>query len=220
MEMSITKKELSCMFAKQINFFFPDGNEVDPRWLGPYLDTALEKLAFCFSHSCHSRYFVNGQPKYYHLYSDHNIVLIWMLSNVVWKDAKDSAVASKLYYLNKSLHGFDCMYDTGLPDIFLIFHGVGTMLGKAVYSDYFVALQGCTIGSDKGHYPEMGKYVSLTANSSIIGKCKVEDYVTISTHSILMNENAFEKETVYFDRANGGIKKKIASVPYALQFFK
>ena len=97
-------------------------------------------------------------------------------------------LANKLYCLNKVLHGLDCMYDTQLPDIFLLFHSSGTMLGKAKYSDFFIALHGCTIGSHKGRYPILGKGVSITANSSVIGDCYIGNRCTISTRTTIFQK--------------------------------
>jgi serine O-acetyltransferase len=71
------------------------------------------------------------------------------------------------------------MYDTKLPEIFLVIHGVGTVLGKAQYSNYFVVYQGCTIGSNHGKYPVLGRGLGLGANAAIIGACRVGDDVSI-----------------------------------------
>jgi serine O-acetyltransferase len=110
------------------------------------------------------------------------------------------------------------MYDTNLPDIFLIFHGAGTMLGKAVYSDYFVVLQGCTVGMNRGKYPVIGKGVALTAHSSLIGDCVVGDNVTLSSYTNLIDKN-IEANTVVYKNDDGAYGFKQSKNSYSAKFF-
>ena len=124
-----------------------------------------------------------------------------------------------MYYLNKSLHGFDCSYSTKLPDIFLIFHGVGTVLGKASYSDYFVSLQGCTIGSHRGAYPVLGKGVALAAGSSVIGACELGSGVSVSANTHVYNLDVNANKVVYYDYHAGNLVTKKSVNSYAQDFF-
>jgi serine O-acetyltransferase len=218
MELSLSEIELVNYVSKQLDNFYPDGKAVTAS-IQQCVGISLQRLEYCFKHVSSKRYF-NGNNTYYnHLYSDHNILLLWFLSNSVWKETGNDNLASKLYYLNKSLHGFDCMYNTELPDIFLVFHGVGTMLGKASYSDFFVALQGCTIGSHKGAYPILGKGVSLTANSSVIGNCTIGDRVNIATGVLVFDNNIENDSTIYRNNTTGANEIKRSNLSYAQQFF-
>lgn len=122
--------------------------------------------------------------------------------------------------LNKTMHGFDCMYDTKLPEVFLVFHGVGTMLGKAIYNDYFVVMQGCTVGSNNGKYPSFGKEVSLTANSSVIGHCHIGDFSNIGTGTLIFEKDIGVSETVFMDSVTGLLNSKSSKECYSKQFFK
>jgi serine O-acetyltransferase len=140
-------------------------------------------------------------------------MFIWFLSNTVYKEYGINNLTNKLYYLNKTLHGFDCMADTNLPDIFLVQHGVGTMLGKAVYNNYFVVYQGCTVGANKGKYPIINQGVTLAANSSVIGACIVNKGTTISTRSLLFEKNTEENSIIYPNST------KISKIPFSQNFF-
>jgi serine O-acetyltransferase len=219
MKLSIKKSELCHYISTQIDNFYPDKyaikNDVEKA-----LDIGISRLEFCFKHVAFNRYNFNGETLYNHLYADHHVMLLWFLANVVWQELNNENLASKLYYLNKTLHGVDCMYNTPMPNIFLIFHGVGTMLGKAHYDDYFVVLQGCTVGSHKGFYPKFGKGVSLTANSSVIGKCDIGDRATISTRTTLFQKN-IPNDSVAFMNFDKGILevKSSRGICYAQQFF-
>ena len=183
------------------------------------IDETIDRLNFCFKYVVNKRYF-NGKDTYYnHLYSDHHLVFIWLLANTIWKNTSNKTTASKLYYLNKALHGFDCMYDTDLPNVFLIFHGVGTMLGKAKYGDFFVALHGCTVGSHGGYYPTLGVGTSLTANTSVIGNCNIGNRVNIGTRAFVFNKDVASDSTLFIDKETNSVKIKESTACYAQQFF-
>jgi serine O-acetyltransferase len=137
----------------------------------------------------------------------------------MWQLHQDKSICNKLYYLNKSLHGLDCMFDTKMPDIFLIFHGVGTMLGKAEYSDYFVVLHGCTVGSHKGKNPVFGKGVSLTANSSVIGDCKIGEFSNIGTGVLIFNNDLGNSETAYMNTKSGCVEIQKSKSSFSKSFF-
>jgi serine O-acetyltransferase len=215
---SLSTEQLINYTSRQLNYFYPDDKLVN---LNDYKDCvflALDRLEFCYSKVSLKHYFNVEQSIFNHLHSDHYIMYLWFLANTIWNKTQHKSICNKLYYLNKTLHGMDCMFDTKLPDIFLIFHGVGTMLGKATYSDYFVALQGCTVGNNKGKYPEMDKGVALTAHSSIIGDCKVGKLVTISSYTSIFDMNIEEKQVV-FKNDEGKIICKPTLNSFAQSFF-
>jgi serine O-acetyltransferase len=220
MVLSQSPGHISFYISRQLNNLFPDKNGVAIADLSETVKIALDRLENCFSRVSNSRYNNGSEAIYNHLYSDHNIVFYWFLANSVWQETKNEILSSKLYYLNKVMHGFDCMYDTKLPDIFLVFHGVGTMLGKATYSDYFVVMQGCTVGSNNGTYPVFGKGVSLTANSSVIGNCTIGDLSTISTGTLVFEKNIGISETAFIDNQTGLVNTKISKESYSKQFFR
>lgn len=218
MNLSLPVEDLAQYYQHQLNAFFPDHNLVEKSSVVSVIDTALDRLQYCFSHVAFNRYNENGQPKYDHLYADHNIVFNWFLANEAYK-AGDLILANKLYYLNKVMHAVDCMYNTAMPDIFLIFHGSGTMLGKAQYDNFFVALQGCTVGSHKGQYPVFGKGVALTANTSVIGRCNIGNRVTVGTRAMVFAKDIQDDTTVAIDPETGITVQKKSSKCYAQTFF-
>lgn len=219
MLLSLDKTELMEYTSCQLNNFFPDRNKVNLSETSKYVDLALDRMNFCFKHVAYQRYNKEGITQFSHLYSDHYLMYVWFLANTIWKEGGDTSIASKLYYLNKTLHGIDCMYDTQLPDIFLLFHSSGTMLGKASYADYFVALQGCTVGSQKGKYPVFGKGVSLTANSTVIGDCKIGNRCTISAGTTIFQKDIADDCTAFVNFETGKLEIKPSKECYAQQFF-
>lgn len=215
---SLSFSELSDYTSRQLNHFFPDKETVDLTEYKSCIQLALDRLDYCYKKVSLKHYFNGTDTLFNHLYSDQYVMYVWYLANSIWKETQNKNLCNKLYYLNKSLHGLDCMYDTKLPDIFLIFHGVGTMLGKATYDDYFVVLQGCTVGMNRGKYPVMGKGVALTAHSSLIGNCEVGNLVTISSHTNLIDQH-IPTGTVVYKTNDGKIEQKSTVNSYAQTFF-
>lgn len=218
MNLSLSRTELCSYTCKQINNFFPDGKPVKNSELSPSVDLAIDRLDFCFKEVAFERYNTDENTIFNHLYADQYLMFLWLLSKEMWLRT-NLPVANKIYYLNKALHSFDCMYDTRLPDIFLVFHGAGTMLGKADYSDYMVVLQGCTVGSQKGIYPSIGLGVSLTSHSSIIGNCKIGDRASISANTSIF-ETDIPDDSVAFSSASGALQVKRSNMCYSQQFYK
>lgn len=220
MILSLDKETLLNYTSTQLNNFFPDNKLVVLKDYTAVFDIVIDRLDYCFKHVAYpvNRYNKDGNTIFNHLYADHYLMYLWFLANTIWKEKVDSSIASKLYYLNKIMHGLDCMYDTRMPDIFLIFHGVGTMLGKAEYNDFFVCLQGCTVGSNKDLYPSFGKGVALAANTGVVGNCKIGNGVSISAFT-----RVFEKDipdnSVAFINSMGKLEIKPSNNSYAQRFF-
>ncbi len=219
MILSLSEEHFLEYTVKQLDNLFPDNDMVRAGDIADGFKDALKRVDFCFSHVSLPHYFDGENTRLNHLFGDQYMILIWFLANALYKRHGKNKVSDKLYLLNKALFSLDCMYDTALPDIFLVFHGAGTMLGKASYQDFFVVLQGCTVGSHKGNYPVMGKGVSLTANSSVIGNCHLGDRVTISTRVALFEKDADAGSTIFMDWDKGGLMVKKTSQCYAQQFF-
>jgi serine O-acetyltransferase len=180
MECRLNTAEVAAYTAAQLNSFFPDGRPVDPVDLARFVAPALERVEYCFRHVAYRSYCEDGRAKFDPLHSDQYCAYLYFVANTVYRHEGDPVLATKLYYLNKALHAFNCMYDTALPDVFLVAHAVGTVLGKAAYSNYLVVLHNCTVGSLSGRYPTLGERLILCAGSSVIGDCRVGDNVMLA----------------------------------------
>lgn len=220
MQTSLELRSLCAYVSKQLNNFFPDNNKVDLISNYDIVEESLKRLDNCFKNVSLKHYFNGSETIFNHLYSDHYVMFLWFLSNTIFKKMGKCSLADKVYYLNKALNGLDCMYDTKLPDIFLVFHSSGTMLGKASYSNYFIALQGCTVGSHNGKYPVFGEGVALTANSSVIGNCSIGDMATISTRTTVFEKDVSPNEIIFFDYKTGELKSRFSDNCYSKLFFK
>lgn len=187
MVQTLSNKELFLYLLKQLNNNFPDDKQIIE--LDSIVDFAIQKIKYCFSNIALPYYRKNNEIFFNHLNADHYTVFVYYCSNIAYKK-NDITLASKLFYLNKTLHSFHCMYDTDLPDIFIVCHGVGTVLGKAKYSNYFVVTQGCTVGANaKLEYPELGENIVMYPHSSILGNSKISSSVVCSNNSMVLNKN-------------------------------
>jgi serine O-acetyltransferase len=188
MKISLDKSNLIKYLELQIKYNFPDkGNLLG---LINVVPAALEKLAYCFGHSRYAQNWKDGVCYFNHLNADQYTVFLYFCSKIAFFKYSNIQLASKLFYLNKILHSFHCMYDTELPDIFLVLHGSGIVLGKALYSNYFVVTQGCTVGSNaRFEQPKLGTHVIMYPYSSITGNTIVGNNTCFASGSFVSNEN-------------------------------
>ncbi|RJE48780.1 hypothetical protein A7K50_08480 [Dehalobacter sp. MCB1] len=218
MNLSLSPKEFNHYVLRQVDHFFPDNARIDTDKFSLAFDLAVDRTHHCFKHLRLTSYCSQGETYLNHLHSDQYAVFLWFLSNSVWKETEDEKLAAKFFYLNKSLHSFNCMYDTNLPDIFLFLHLMGTVLGKAAYSDFLVVTQGCTVGAHRSKYPQIGKGASLLPNTSIIGDSHIGNYVSLGISTVVYEQDIPDRHIVYRDN-QGTIHTKRSVKPWSQQFF-
>jgi serine O-acetyltransferase len=169
---------------RQLNFFSPDGED-SKSLLKKHLSQAMDRVNFSIDHVTLSGY---QQFSVYH--SDLYAQFLYYLSNEIWRAEGLNLVSTKLFQLNKSLHSLNCMYDTILPDIFLLIHCVGTVIGKANYADRLVVCQNVTIGADRGHIPTFEGPCYFGPGSAAIGNCLIKPYSFLGVGSYLLNRDS------------------------------
>jgi serine O-acetyltransferase len=108
------------------------------------------------------------------------------------------------------MNSVDWYYEIELPEYFGVEHPIGSVLGRAKYSDGFFLFQGCTVGGDKGlnpRYPQIGKNVILYSNSTVLGDVRIGDNVVIATGTTIINESVPDCCFVFGKSPNLIIKK-------------
>jgi len=218
MNTSLSPTDLAAYVSRQMNYLFPDDHRVQLSDYRAVIDIALDRVHYCFKHSAVKHYCWAGETKFNHTFSDQYAVFIWFLANTLWQEQGPQLLLDKMFYLNKTLHAFECMYDTHLPDIFFLSHTVGTVLGKADYADFLVISQGCTVGVHHGHYPILDKGVALAANVSVIGKCQLGKCVSVGSNTSVFQRDLPDNTTAYTN-AQGQFVVATATEPYAQKFF-
>ncbi len=190
------QKNLSLYVASQLNTFFPDGNLVSIDLLMAFLPQTLDRLEHCFSHIA-DRYFFDGEKIFFsYLHGDQYGMFLYFLSNTLYRAGENPAVCSKLFALNKALHGIDAFYEVTLPDIFRWVHPLGTVLGRGEYSDFFLVYQRCSIGANHGVYPKLGAFCSMHPGSSVLGNCSIGNYCELGAESLVL-DTSLPEGTLY-----------------------
>jgi len=151
---------------------------------------ALNRVERCFQ-NIRRKYFFDGQNTLFnHLHGDHYAIYLYYLSNTIYRSGRDEELAQQLFLLNKTLHGIDLFYAVSMPEVFLLIHPVGTVLGNATYGNYFAAYQNCGIGSlEDGRYPVFEGENVLFARTSVLGNCHVGHNVVFGANAFVLNSD-------------------------------
>lgn len=205
---SINISDLTLYVTHQLNNFFPDNNKVLSSQMNKYVQKALDRVFECFQ-NIKLKYYNDGHNVLFnHLNSDHYCMFLYLLSNTIYKTSKqDEVIATKVFLLNKALHGIDVFYSVELPKVFLFAHPLGTVLGHAHYSDNFCVFQGCSVGvsSEGGKYPTIGKNVLMYSNSKILGNCNIGENIIFGGSSMTIDSNIDSNSIVVGNYPNNRI---------------
>jgi serine O-acetyltransferase len=186
---SLDAKGLAAYAAAQVNGMFPDPDVVTADDLTPAVEGALPRLEHCFSYVANKYFFDGDQAVFSHLHGDQYAMWLYLLSNELFRQGGPASTCSKLFLLNKALHGVDAFHEVELPSVFLLVHPLGTVLGRGNYSDFFVAYQRCGVGSNNDVYPTFGKHVTLRPGSAVLGACTIGDHCQIATESLVLDRD-------------------------------
>lgn len=210
---SLAPVALARYVAAQLSVHFPDEDVVTADDLMPVMPRALERLEHCFS-AIDNKYFFDGtQAVFNHLHGDQYCIWLYFLSNELHRQGGGATTCSKLFLLNKALHGCDIFYEVDLPSIFLVVHPLGTVLGRGSYSDYFVAYQRCGVGSNHDIYPTFGKYVTLRPGAAVLGNCTIGDNCQIASQGLVLDRDV-PANTLYIGNPKSAVTKpQIAHYP-------
>ena len=210
---TIPKVELGGAVFRQLQSFFPEPTEADNQLVLDILEDVLQKWENNFSHS-ENKYFsqVKDGKRIVRFDAFHSIqwmTFLYYLSHELY--LKGSKLCDQVYYLNKIMHSVDLFYAIELPSIWSAEHPLGTVMGRAKYSDGFFFYQGCTVGGtkDKGgniNYPELEENVRMYANSSILGRCHIGKNVQIGAGALVKNQDVPDNCIVFGQSPNLIIK--------------
>jgi serine O-acetyltransferase len=180
----LTRAELIDYVTAQLGHLIPDGKD-DPRSaVESSIDEALARLEHCIGGV---RMWRPGE--FDHLHSSQYTIFLYYLANTAWRNLRADRVCTKLFYLNKALNGFECFYDTELPEIFFIGHTVGIVLARTTYSNYFAIYQNSTVGKSHGEAPVLGEGVVMYPNTAILGKSRIGPRSYIAQGASVVNKD-------------------------------
>lgn len=207
----IPAEDIKKYVINQINVFFPDGSDVryDDKEFAVAFDEALGRLEYCFNRIAIRGYYVFDEcrrrhPFFQHTHSDQYAVFLYYLANSLWvRYPEKSAVCDKLILLNKMLHGFWTTYKVKLPDIFILVHPLGSILGPAIYSNYLVVCQGVTVGERRFSKNPIGEYCFFGGGSSVIGHEPVGNRCAIGINCTVLRTPVPDNSICFVDRNTG-----------------
>ena len=211
MATSLNRSDLLNYTLKQVYNFFPDSKNYNKKDIISSFNTTMERIEYCFSKIRNKYFFQNNDVLFNHLHGDQYSMFLYILSNTLYKNNYDLTLCEKLFLLNKSLFSLDAFYEIELPEIFLFVHPLGTVLGRAKYSNYLIVYQRCNIGSNHDIYPELGEHLTLHPGASILGKCHIGRNVKIATDGLVIDKN-IENDIVYIGNPKNYIKKSLTDI--------
>jgi serine O-acetyltransferase len=190
MLLSIKLENLCQYLCNQLNYFFPDSNVITSKEIFPFFSTAFRRIETNYSKIHLPYYNKENQSFFNHLHGDHYATFLYFLSNTLYLNGVDENICSKVFLLNKALHGIDAFYSIRLPEHFIFVHPLGTILGNADYGDFCVIYQGVTIGSNASSiYPKIGNNVIFYSNSSVIGNSLIGHNSVLGANSSVINHD-------------------------------
>lgn len=185
MMLSLPAERLSDYVVRLLQYHFPDDEPLEG-WSPATFALALQRCEYNFSHIRRKYYQDNGATLFDHLNADHMASFLYLIANTVWREEGCTQIATRLSYLNKVMHGLDLFYSVAMPEVFLLVHPVGTVLGNASYGNFLVVYQNCTVGAVGRDYPAFGAGTILYSRSSVLGSCKVGDDVVFAANSAIV----------------------------------
>jgi len=192
---TLDAEQLEGYLTRLIANHIPDGRPVRTS-LQPVVAEALDRAEHCFAQVHRKYYNVGGRVLFDHLNGDQFATFLYFVANSTWAMTGDDELATKLFSLNKIMHGLDLYFSVSMPETFLLVHPVGSVIGNASYGDYLVVYQNCTIGSDAGKYPRFGEGTILYARSSVLGDCSIGDDVVFAANSFVVNSDVVSNSIV------------------------
>ncbi|MBN1456720.1 MAG: hypothetical protein JW912_02585 [Sedimentisphaerales bacterium] len=206
MLMSISKEELVALTAKQLENLFGLDKKKEFDKLEGGIYKALEKTEYCFSFNITKYYQKDGSVFFNPFNSSQYTTFLYFLCKVL-SQQNSNLLADKVYYLNKTLNNVDLYYEIDLPEIFGLDHALGTVLGRATYSNFFHFSQNCRVGNNHCIYPSFEENIIMLADSTVIGDSHIGHNCIISANTYIKDQDIPDYSLVFGATPNLTIKK-------------
>lgn len=185
------------------------------------ISQALGEMQENYLMSASTRLYKDGDMVFNPMHTVTWAIFLYRLSRLLYL-AGNIYEADCVYYLNKIMNSVEWFYQVELPEHFMAEHPLGSVLGKAQYSDYLFVYQGTSIAGNrkkgKLYYPKLGKNVVLYANATILGETTIGNNVIVSGNTYIINEKVPDNCIVFGQSTNIVIKEK--SEPEILEMTK
>ena len=180
-----TDRELAAITATQLGMLFPDPDSAqDADLIEGLLPATLERLRPILAAA---RSFETG--RFNHRHSMQYATYLYLLGNEAWRQGARTEFSERLFCLNRALHGLDLFYALALPEIFLVSHGVGLVLGAVTYGNRLMLSQNVTVGRVGDARPIIGSNVVFYPGAVVSGRSVVGDGCVIAANTVVHNLN-------------------------------
>lgn len=188
-----TPKEVLQMLRLQLSSFWTVDDNISLKDIEEAMCSAMDS----YDHSNRMYYLKTGFDV---LNTNVYAVFLYYLAHQIGSGG-GYTLADKIYYLNKIMNGVEWYWNAELPEHFVVEHPVGSVLGKASYGDYFCIFQGVTVGAnfkdDECRWPVLGDYVTMYANSSVIGSCRIGNHVILGANAFVFDDDVPDNSIVF-----------------------
>lgn len=209
---TLSSEALAAYVTGQLNQLFNDGRSVSSDSIRAILPVALERVDHCFSR-INDKYFFDGSNVIFnHLHGDQYAMFLYLLANTAYKTRLGDDLPSKIYLLNKALHGIDAFYEVELPSVFLFAHSLAAVLGRAQYADYLLVYQRCGVGTNNDAFPKLGEFVSLRPGAVVLGNSRIGRNCTIAAGSLVLDRD-LDDDTVYIGSPRDFTTRRARGLP-------
>lgn len=170
----------------------------------------FQRCEYNFSKNENKYYSRNGEVYFNPNHSGQYTVFLYYFANTIFQAKKDDiALADKIYYLNRIMNSCDLFYEVKLPEVFMLDHPLGSVIGRGQFGNYFAFSQNCTVGNNKNIYPIIGERVTMSANTMILGNSKIGNNVILGAGACVKDQNIPDNSLVFGSSPNLIIKSRI-----------
>lgn len=165
--------------------------KLDSADLLPFVSRALDELVSSSSQIRDSYYSASALKTGSGLYHSDILANLILRSASHLYQSGNVAESDLLAKANKLLHGIDFFPRNPIPDVFMLVHPVGSVIGRITLPTLSVIYQGVSVGArlpneDEYSYPRFSGPVVLFANSSVFGNCLVGENVVFGAGSMII----------------------------------
>ena len=111
MKTALPADDLAGYVAQQLSAFFPD-RALGASAITPCVKDTLDRVEKCFGRHRAALYFDGQHALFDPLVTDQYAIFLYFLGNMIHRRGGDPRIATKVYALNKALHGLDIFYES------------------------------------------------------------------------------------------------------------
>lgn len=206
----IIKSDPKKLLLRQLNSFYnfevfdmrcEDNHEI--KAIDKAYQSVLNKLDYCFNHINNKYYHNNGETIFNPLHVGQWTMFLYQIAHQIKLDSNDNTdLCDKIYGISKCFSSADIFYEVNMPNIWFFDHPQGSVMGRALYSDFFSFSQGCTVGNNRGKYPSFDKHVTMMSGSKVLGNCRIGNHVIIAANAYVIDRD-IPSYTIVFGEGGG-----------------